>query len=122
MQRVPGARAAQRLAGMEALDPRGLCAPGDIEAMCDGAQCFEVSGAIDAVYVLTVRNGVAWCEAIHGKSNARGLNVVDTLLAIATEQARGLQAIACQTPIRAQKRKLERLGFRVTGWILRKDL
>lgn len=89
--------------------------------MCAASQCFAVSGAVDAVYVLCVRNGVAWVEAIKGTSNS-GLNVVDTLLAVATEQAKGLKAFACQTPLRAQKRKLERLGFRVTGWILRKEL
>lgn len=89
--------------------------------MCANAQCFAVSGAIDAVYVLNVRNGVVWVEAIKGASSD-GRNVVDTLLTIATEQAKGLRAMACQTPLRAQKRKLERLGFRVTGWILRKEL
>lgn len=119
VQRLPGHEAARRLAGMERLDPRGLCGPGDIEAMCEQGQCFAVAGMVDAVYVLNVRNGVVWVDAIKGSGT---IDVTTTLDAIVSEQAKGLNAIACQTPLRGMVRKLERRGFRVTGWILRKEL
>ncbi|HWH83464.1 MAG TPA: hypothetical protein VNU71_14630 [Burkholderiaceae bacterium] len=119
VRRIAGADAARALAGMEALDPRGLCGPGDIEAMCERGQCFELAGAADAVYVLTVRNGIAWVDAAKGSGP---LDLVAALHAIVTEQAEGLRAIALQTARRGMVEKLKRRGFRVTGWILRKEL
>jgi len=112
--------AAQRLAGMEHLDPRGLTAPGEVAAMAGEGRCFEITGdAARAVYVLVVRNGCAWVQAARGEGR---IDLTQLLDAVLTEQAQGLQALACQTARPGLVRKLQRRGWRVSGWVLRKEL
>ena len=111
--------AARRLAGCEHFDPRGICGPGDIAALCERGQCFALDGPCDAVYVLTVRNAVVWIDAAKGSG---AVDVLATIDAVVTAQSEGLRAIALQTARPGMVKKLERRGFRVTGWILRKDL
>jgi hypothetical protein len=112
--------AAQRLAGCERLDPRGMCGPGDIAAMCERGLCFALEGAADAVYVLQVRNGVVWVDAAKGTGGA--VSAMAALDAVLTAQAEGLRAIALQTARPGMVNRLERCGYRVTGWILQKEL
>lgn len=120
MRAIAAAEAAQRLAGCEDLDPRGLCGPGDIAAMCEQGLCFALDGAADAVYVLQVRNGVVWVDAAKGGGGL--VSALAALDAVVTAQAEGLKAIALQTARPGMVKELERRGFRVTGWILKKDL
>lgn len=117
--RIHPAIAAQAMAGMERLDPRGMTTPDDIKGMCEGGQCFALSGAADAVYVLVVKNGVAWVQAAKG---AGQIDCTEALDAVLTEQARGLNALAMQTARPGLVRKLKKRGWAVTGWIMRKGL
>lgn len=118
--RIDPQRAAQALAGCEALDPRGLCDRAGLLGMCEAGQCFELAGsAAQAVYVVSVRNGVCWVDALMGTGKTDMVALVDELL---TRQADGLRAIGLQTARPGLVRKLQRHGYRVTGWVMRKDL
>ena len=110
--------AAQALAGCEGLDPRGLTSAADLIAMTKRGQCYALSGAVNAVYVITVRNGVAWVDALKGD----GADATAAVDAVLTAQAAGLDAIALQTKRRGLVRKLQRHGYSVTGWVMRKEL
>lgn len=111
--------AALALASMEHLDPRGMTTADDIKSMCEGGQCFALTGAADAVYVLNVRNGVAWVEAAKGGGQIDLTHALDSVL---TEQAKGLKALGMQTARPGLVRKLKKHGWCVTGWIMRKGL
>jgi len=112
--------AAQALAGLESLDPRGLMAAGDVHAMACAGECFELEGDLaSAIYVLRVRNGVAWVDAIKG---AGEVDLVQLLDGVISAQAQGLEAIGLQTKRPGLVKKLQRHGYRVTGWVMRKEL
>lgn len=113
--------AAQALAGMAPMDPRGMVGEGDIAAMCEAGECFAIDGEASAVYVLTVRNGCAWVQAAKGSGPVDLSAVLDAAIS-AQAQAHGLDALGCQTARPGLVRKLQRLGWRVSGWVLRKEL
>lgn len=117
---IAAAAAAARLAGCERLEPSGLLGPGDLEGLCERGQCFEIEGAASAVYVLTVHNGVVWVDALKGESGQ--VDVLEALDAVVTAQAAGGRAIAFQTKRRGLVAALKTRGYRVSGWILKKDL
>ncbi|HWP19772.1 MAG TPA: hypothetical protein VNO84_11635 [Burkholderiaceae bacterium] len=120
VREIAPAAAAPLLAGMERLDPRGLMAPQDVERMAHDGRCFAVTGPrASAIYVLHVRNGCAWVAAARGEGDMDVTAVLDELM---TQQAAGLDALACQTARPGLVRKLQRRGWRVTGWVLRKEL
>jgi len=117
-------RAAAALAGIEQLDPTGQTEPGDLLPMCERGACFELTaGDSTAVYVLTLKNGVVWVDA--GKGTGP-LDLTNTLREIVEHQAQsvpgGARSIAMQTARRGLVRKLGRQGYRVTGYIITKDL
>jgi hypothetical protein len=92
----------------------------DLEAMTRTGRCFEIRGVqAGAVYVLSVRNGVVWVDALKGGGE---LDLVDLVDGVITSQAAGLEAIALQTKRRGLVRKLQRHGYRITGWVMRKEL
>lgn len=92
----------------------------DIEAMAHHGCCFAlVSGQAGAVYVFHVRNRVVWIDALKGNGDGDLVQLVDEAI---TAQAKGMQAIALQTKRPGLVKKLERRGYRVTGWVLRKEL
>lgn len=112
--------AAIALAGLEHLDPRGMTAAGDVQAMTRKGRCFALSTDDGgAVYVLTVRNGVCWVDAVKGAGDVDMVQLLDTVI---TAQSAGLRAIACQTKRRGLVKKLERHGWHVAGWVMRKEL
>lgn len=119
VERIHPAIAAQALAGMEELDPRGMTGADDIKRMCELGQCFALSGDVQAVYVLVIRNGVAWVQAAKG---AGTVDCTDALEVAVTDQARGLKAMATQTARPGLVRKLKKRGWSVTGWIMQKGL
>lgn len=119
-RRIDAAEAAAALVGCESLDPRGLMTPADVEAMARKGQCFEIAGAnACVVYVLTVRNGSVWVDAVKGIGDVDLTAVLDGVI---TAQASGMQAIALQTARRGLVKKLQHHGYRVTGWVMRKEL
>jgi len=110
--------AARRLAGVERLDPSGMTPDAATLARSGRAYAVEGEGA-DAVYVVAVRNGVAFVVAAKGGGELDHTDLIDSVI---TAQARGLEAVACQTARPGLVRKLQRRGWRVTGWVLRKEL
>lgn len=96
-----------------------MTSPADVLAMCERGRCFELSGAASAVYVLSMRNGVVWVDALRGSGDADVTAVAD---AVMTAQAEGFDAIALQTRRPGLVRKLKRRGYSVTGWVMRKEL
>ena len=117
---IGAAEAARRLAGCERREPSGLFGPGDLAATCERGQCFEIEGAAQAVYVVKVHNGVVWIDALKGTSGQ--VDVIAALDAVVTAQAAGARSIACQTKRRALVAALTKRGFRITGWILKRDM
>jgi hypothetical protein len=112
--------AAGLLAGCSHLDPRGTTTERDIEAMTRGGQCYAATAPQgQCVYVVKIANGVAWVDAI------KGTGPVDWTFAaskIIEAQAKGLRAVAFQTARPGLVRRMKREGYRVTGWVMRKDL
>ena len=113
--------AAGAFAGLAALDPRGMLTDADIPAMCDRGQAFELAGpAGRAVYLVETRNACAWVSALAGQGD--GVDLVRLVDGALTHQAAGLQRIALQTARPGLVRRLQRLGYRVTGWVMAKEL
>lgn len=118
LREIDRAQAARAFAGLHALDPSGRTAPGD--DVTAGGRCFELAGeGVRAVYVLSVANGCAWVEAARGEGAPDLSALLDHVI---TAQAEGLHALACQTARPGLVRKLRSRGWRVAGWIMRKDL
>lgn len=120
---IPAPQAAHQLVGLARLDPRGMLSDADIPAMCDRGECFELvaaDGRLRAVYVLEVRNGVAWVSALAG--SGQGLDVCQVFDGVTTRQAAGLQRLAFQTARPGLVRKMSGFGYRVTGWIMVKEI
>ena len=120
MHRITAADATHALAGCEGLDPRGLMTAADIAPLAMHGECFAIDGqAAHAVYVVHVINGTCWVDALKGAGDTDITALVDAVLC---DQANGLHAIALQTRRRGLVRLLQRLGYHVTGWVLRKEL
>jgi len=111
--------AMDKLGDMTQLDPRGAMTMDDMRALVEGGRCFGMSGAANAVWVLRDMGAVCWVDALRG---AGSVDVTDIADRVITEQARGFEALAMQTARPGLRRKLERRGWRVTGWVMRKDL
>lgn len=121
LTRLDAATAAAMLAGLEKFDPRGIATAADLGAMTAGGECFALTDDAGAqcIYVIRVRNGQAWIQAAagHGAADVTALTLPTIEL-----QASHLQSVAFQTMRPGLVRKASKLGYRVTGWILRKDL
>lgn len=121
LARIDAQQAGSLLAGLHTLDPRGIATPADIRRMADEGHCFSLTAdnGAQAVYVLMVRNGQAWIEAAaaHG-----AVDFTRDGLAVIERQAERLDSVAFQTARRGLVRKAMKRGYRVTGWILKKDL
>lgn len=121
LSRVEPDVAASLLRGAERFDPRGIATQADVEVMCQEGACFaatHASGA-QAVYVLRVRNGQAWVDAAAGSGQ---VDLTALLLPVIELQAARLSSVAFQTARPGLVRKAQRAGYRVAGWILKKDV
>lgn len=121
MGRIGADEAAARLAGVERHDPlHGIAAPADLRELAEGGECFAIEGeAASAVYVLSVVGGLVWVNAVKGGGR---LDVARVLDGVITAQAEGARALGCQTARPGLVEKLQREGWQVAGWLLRKDL
>jgi hypothetical protein len=118
LREVSAEQAARAFAGLAHLDPSGRTAPGD--DVTAGGRCFELAGeGVRAIYVLSVANGCAWVQAARGEGAPDLSALLDGVI---TAQAEGLRAIACQTARPGLVKKLRSRGWRVAGWIMRKEL
>lgn len=112
--------AAQLLAGCERLDPAGEATAQGLFDMCQRGECFAIDSAQgSAVYVVRVRNKTAWVDAIKGRGDMDITAAVDAVL---SGQAQGLRSMGFQTARRGLVRKAQARGWRVTGWIMQKEI
>lgn len=112
--------AAALLLGMESRDPRGTMTAADLLPMAQASDCFAATAEnSQAVYVVQVRNGVAWIAATKGNGLA---NWTALLLPIIEAQSAGLARVAFQTERAGLKRAAEKQGYTVAGWIMKKEL
>lgn len=85
--------------------------------MCDAGRCFEViEGEGRAVIVLTYANGVTWVEAAAGEGGADLTRAIDEAL-----RHIGAGAVGFQTKRRGLVARCEKLGYRVAGYIMRRE-
>ncbi len=120
LSRVSPDFAAGFLAGIESHDPSGRSTPADIASTANAGQCFAATTADgQAVYIIKVDNGVAFVTAMLGRGP---LDWYATLLPIIEAQAKGCNSVGITTCRRGVVRKAEKLGYRVTGWTLKKEL
>ena len=112
--------AAAALQGVAALDPRGIGTDADMLQAARAGRCFELAGdGVRAVYVLEVHEGSVWVQALRGAGDVDLCEVMDGLV---TAQCQGFKTMGFQTARRGLMRKATRLGWRVSGWILRKEM
>lgn len=113
--------AAALLVGCEHLDPAGRTTARDIPGMTRGGQCYAATShdGAQVVYVVNVSNGVAWIDAAKG---AGPVPWSETLLPIIEAQSKGLRSVGFQTARPGLVRKAERQGYRVAGWIMKKQI
>lgn len=112
--------AASLLVGCERLDPRGLLTAADLGDLARSGRCYlATADEGQCVYVVKVENGVAWVDAIKGSGPVRWSLVMPPVI---EAQAKGLRAVAFQTARPGLVRQLAGQGYRVTGWVMRKEL
>ncbi len=86
--------------------------------MCAAGDCFELSDESGAaVVVVTVRNGIHWIDAAGGGGGRDLAGAIDATLAAA-----GARVIGFQTARPGLVRRAKRQGYRVAGYIMRRDL
>lgn len=113
--------AAALLGSVPALDPSGMSTPASLIDTAHGGECFAATSDTggQAVYVVRVENGVAWVDACQGTG---ATDWSATLLTIIEKQAHGLKAVGFQTARPGLVRKAKKQGYRVAGWIMKKEL
>jgi hypothetical protein len=118
---IPAQLASQLLTGCAHLDPSGRCTERDILQIASSGQAFHASAgaAGSCTYVVRVSNGVAWVNALKGTGAIDWTTVAADMI---ETQAQGLRAVAFQTARRGLKKLMEKRGYKVTGWIMRKEL
>lgn len=120
LSRLEPGLAAALLVGCERLDPSGMFCAADLLPMTQAGQCFAATADhAQAVYVVQVKNGVAWISA------AKGTGPIDwsaVLLPTIEAQSAGAASVAFQTARRGLVRKAQKQGYEVTGWIMKKHL
>lgn len=119
VRRIPPEAAARALAGLSRLDARGLMTEADILAMCQQEDCRRVVGAQgSAVVVSFEQNGVLWVDA--AKAEGASVRLTDLLDDLLTES--GAQSIAFMTQRRGLVRRALARGYRVAGFVLKKEI
>ena len=120
LSRLEPQLAAQLLAGCEQLDPAGLCEAQDLPGMAASGHCFAATAPQgQAVYIIKVKNGIAWIDACKGFGPVKW---ADVLLPVIEAQAKGLSAVAFQTKRPALIAKAIKKGYTVEGVIMRKSI
>lgn len=120
LSRLEPQLAAALLAGLERTDPAGISTAHDIERMTREGMAFAATAEqAQAVYVVHIKNGVAWIDAAKGNGTVQWS---DVLFKIIEAQAKGCAAIGFQTSRAALVRQAKKQGYAVTGWILKKAI
>lgn len=100
-------------------DPRGLATPETIAAR--GAAFELQTGNGSGVFVLERKGDQVWVHGASGQA-AEDLTAIGLKLIEQGAQLAGARQVAFSTARRGLVRKAERAGYRVTGWIIVKDL
>lgn len=117
---IAAAEAARRLAGVAELDPSGITSSAD--DLVRHGQAFAIDGdAGSAVFVVVVRNGCAFVTAAKGAGRIDMTQVLDQVVTRGATND-GCTSIGLQTARPGLVRKLRARGFRVTGWVMKKDI
>lgn len=117
---IAAAEAARRLAGVAELDPSGITLSAD--DLVRHGQAFAIDGdAGSAVFVVVVRNGCAFVTAAKGAGRIDMTQVLDRVVTRGATND-GCTSIGLQTARPGLVRKLSARGFRVTGWVMKKDI
>lgn len=118
--RLTPAEAVKALAGVEKRDPRGITTAQDMQTCTQRGECFaiRVPGA-QLSYLLTVDNGQVWVQWAQASGP---FDFEKVLSGVIEAQAKGCNSVAFQTGRRGLVRKAQRQGYRVTGWILKKEI
>ena len=117
---ITAAEAASRLGGVAELDPARINASAD--DLTRHGQAFAIDAEDgSAVFVVAVRNGCAFVVAAKGEGAVDLTAVLDHVVTRGATQD-GCTSVALQTARPGLVRKLQKRGFRVTGWVMRKDL
>lgn len=120
VERIDAIAAAQKLAGIAHLDPCGMMTENDFSAMTQAGQCFAAtSDTGEMTYVIKIKNGVAWVSALKGSGSTCWM---DMFLPMVEAQAVGCKSVGFQTTRGGIVKKALKQGYRITGWIVKKDL
>jgi hypothetical protein len=111
--------AARAMASLVRRDPRGMLTEGEVLESCRAGKCVRVKGESgSAIVVLLQANGVLWVEAAQADGATEGMSEeIDELLCKS-----GAKAIAFMTERRGLVRRAERRGYRVAGYVMKKEL
>ena len=119
LRRIDAIEAAAGLAGLAHLDPSGRCMERDIPGICANSTCFEVADDNGrAVVAVELVNGVLWVSMAGGGGGHDLCRPIDAVVS----QVPGARAVAFQTQRRGLVRRGLRRGYRIAGYILKKDL
>ncbi len=117
---IAAGEAARRLAGVAELDPSGVTSSAD--DLVRHGQAFAIDAeAGSAVFVVVVRNGCAFVVAAKGEGQIDMTRVLDEVVTRGATNE-GCKSIGLQTARPGLVRKLQKRGFRVTGWVMKKEL
>jgi hypothetical protein len=112
--------AQRRLQGVAELDPSGIASDAADLTRCGQAFAVEGEGG-NAVFVVVVRNGCAFVVAAKGAGRIDMTQVLDQVVTRGATND-GCTSIGLQTARPGLVRKLQKRGFRITGWVMKKDL
>jgi hypothetical protein len=114
---IDRAEAAQCLGRVQ--DPAGIATPASMAAT--GQPMRVTTEAGELVYVATKRAETLWIEAAQGQG-AQDFTALGLELAQRTAQNTGCESVSFQTARRGLVKKAEQHGFKVVGWILKKEV
>lgn len=110
--------AACALAGLESLDPTGDMTAAELHAMCERGVCLRLEqGGQASVMVIRDKGSVLWISALKGQGLPAAIVAGESIA-----RSNRKSAIAFQTARPGLVRQMQRRGYRVSGWIMTKDM
>ena len=121
LQELTRQQAAQAIAPIAHLDPCGDADPDQVAAAGIPMRLHVDGGSLVLVLDRRARGRQLWIEAAVGEGSA-DMTAIGLRYCEETARHAGCTEVAFQTSRRGLKRKAERLGYQVHGFILRKAL
>lgn len=119
LQALTEAEACAYLQRFKLIDPSGAAS---VASAVAGAQCYALRSAYGAaVFALRINPARAWVSVAAGETTA---SITPALAQAIERQAKqgGAPVVRFQTARPGLVRRAERLGYRVVGWIMEKEL